>query len=413
MGGGAGDLIPREGMCLMRVISLTTTYPDSYASAKPRFVHLLNKGLANLGIDVLTICPHSGNAAKSETIEGVEVKRFKYIPKRFALGNSISEKSQIKSAYFEIAIMVTVFFFTTLVSCMKNRPDIIHGQWAFPSGYIACLLARMFSAKPVITAHYGEIPPLQKFPFLRKRVVSMLNKSHKVIANSNYTKGKLMEIGIKEKKITIVRPIPNFVSHEPDREFLKEFKSRFAPPDHKIILFCGRLVEHKGVQYLIRSIPAVKTKNIRLVVAGDGIVKNKLKELAESLDLGDRITFYGKPTYRELGLLHDISDVFVCPSIIDSRGLTDGLGLVVPEAMESGLPVVASSVGGIVDVIQHKNNGVLVPEKSPDSIANAIDEIFTDSKLRSTMIHNARDTVRKMFLPKAIVEQHMQIFRSV
>jgi len=396
----------------IRLISLATTYPDSSNSTKPSFVHLLNKELVNLGIDVLTICPQSNNASKYEIIEGVKIKRFKFLPKRFVQSTtSIPDEIRSKSGFLKIAIMITSFFFVTLFSCLKNKPDIVHGQWAFPGGYIAYLMSKIFSTKAIVTVHYAEIPLLQKFKFLRNRVVNGLNKSCKVIAVSNYTKRKLIELGVKEENIIVIRPTPNFVPHISDKEFLNDFRKKFVSQDHKIILFCGRLVEHKGVQYLIQSIPKIETENIHLIIVGDGIMKEKLQKLSGNLGLDDKITFYGKATNEELGWIHDISDVFVCPSIIDSRGNTEGLGLVIPEAMESGLPVIASSVGGIVDIIKNQENGLLVPEKDPDSIAKAVDNILTDSDLNEKVIYNSKDTVKE-FSPQNIAKQHMEIFKN-
>ena len=396
----------------IRLISLATTYPDSADSTKPRFVHLLNKELVRLGIDVLTICPHSSNLTSSEVIEGVNIKRFRYLPQRFEQSAaSIPDEIRSKTGFLKVVIMITAFFFSTLFSCLKNKPDIVHGQWAFPGGYIAYLMAKIFPTKSVVTVHYAEIPLLQKFNFLRKRVVYGLNNS-KVIAVSHHTKRKLVELGVKEKNITVIRSTPNFVPHISDTEYLNEFRKKFVAPDHKIILFWGRLVEHKGVQYLIQSLLKIKTKNIHLIVVGDGIMKEKLQKLTDSLDLNEKVTFYGKANHEELGWIHDISDIFVCPSIIDSRGNTEGLGLVIPEAMESGLPVIASSVGGIVDIIKDQKNGLLVPEKDPDSIAKAVDEIFTNTELNEKIINNSKDTVKE-FSPHTIAKQYMEIFENI
>jgi len=140
-------------------------------------------------------------------------------------------------------------------------------------------------------------------------------------------------------------------------------------------------------------------------------MKEELQKLASSLDLNGKVTFYGKATHEELGWIHDISDVFVCPSIIDSRGNTEGLGLVIPEDMESGLPVIASSVGGIVDIITDQKNGLLVPEKDSDSIAKAVDEIFTNTELNEKIINDSKDTVKE-FSPQRIAKQYMEIFEN-
>jgi len=109
--------------------------------------------------------------------------------------------------------------------------------------------------------------------------------------------------------------------------------------------------------------------------------------------------------------LHDISDVSVCPSIIDSQGNIEYLGLVIPEAMESGQPVIASSVGGIVDIIKNEVNGLLVPQKDSAAIANAIERIIKDEELAKKLVENSKATVSE-FSPQRIAQKYYEIFQN-
>ena len=111
-------------------------------------------------------------------------------------------------------------------------------------------------------------------------------------------------------------------------------------------------------------------------------------------------------------MLHQISDIFVCPSIVDSSGETEAIPMVIPEAMKSKLPVIGSSVGGIKDIIKHEWNGLLVNQKDPDSIAKAMDRLFTDDSLRNLLIENSKGTVQEFF-PKAIAKKFSQVFRKI
>jgi len=109
--------------------------------------------------------------------------------------------------------------------------------------------------------------------------------------------------------------------------------------------------------------------------------------------------------------LHDISDVFVCPSIIDSKGNTEYLGLVIPEAMESGLPVIASSVGGIIDIVKNDVNGILVPQKDSKSIARALERVIEDKVLAKKLVENSKATVKE-FSPQTIAQEYAKIFQN-
>jgi len=273
-------------------------------------------------------------------------------------------------------------------------------------------MSRIFGKKSIVTIHGGELPLLKKFKFLRKIVVHSLNKSSLVIANSNFTKKELISLGVRNEKIIISKVPPNFLDCTSDKETLKDFRNKFTTPDTKIILFVGRLVERKGVEYAIRSLKEIKSLKIHLLIVGGGELIESLQNLTTSLGLNGKVTFFGRASNDELSLLYGISDIFVCPSITDSRGITEYLGLVIPEAMKFGLPVIASSVGGIVDTVKNEVNGLLVPPKNPKAISKAIERIIVDENLKRKIVENSKITVRD-FSPKKIAQKHLEIFKSI
>jgi glycosyltransferase involved in cell wall biosynthesis len=221
-----------------------------------------------------------------------------------------------------------------------------------------------------------------------------------------------MKIGVHEEKISIIKSAPNFVQHTNDKESLNKFRETLATPYEKIILFFGRLVENKGIKYLIQALPKITIPNVKLVIVGGGVLQKELKELTKNMSLDDKVIFYGRASDEDLGMLHGVSDVFVCPSIVDSQGITEGLGMVIPEAMESGLPVIATSVGGIADIVKHDINGILIEQKDPQAIAAAIDRIFSDQILRDTIVKNGKLTVNE-FSHTLLADQYVDLFRTI
>jgi len=394
------------------IYSLTTRYAESLAS-NTQFVHVLNKELVSQGMKIKTITPHSKNLPTTEIIDEVTVRRFRYLPERYEIGSSaISEISKSKAGFFKVSLIASIFCIFTFFECLKEKPDIFHGHWAFPGGYIAYLMSKIFGKQFVVTIHGGEINMLKKFKFLQKIVISSLNHSSIIITNSNFTKNEMIKLGAHEEKITIIKVPPNFVKVETNDENIKTFRKKFTEPQSQIVLFVGRLVELKGVEYLIRSLNEIKKIDIHLIIAGNGPLKNDLEKLTSSLGLENKVTFFGQADKRELGLLHSISDVFVCPSIIDSEGSTEGLGLVIPEAMKSGIPVIASAVGGIIDTVKNEVNGLLVEEKNPKAIANAIERIISDEELMKKIIKNSKETVGE-FSPNIIGKKYYKIFQKI
>ena len=206
------------------IYSLTTTYPESSESTKPQFVHVLNRELVKFGASVQVISQHLKGSCSKEIIDSVPVKRFRYLPERYELfTKSIpDELNKSKFGIIKVSVMIIIFSLFTFFTCLKKRPDIIHGQWAFPGGYIAYLIAKIFGVKSVITVHFAEIPLLKRFKFLRKIVVHGLNRSSQVVTVSNHTKNELVSLGVKKEKILIIRATPNFVEHVSNIEFLKK-----------------------------------------------------------------------------------------------------------------------------------------------------------------------------------------------
>jgi glycosyltransferase involved in cell wall biosynthesis len=169
--------------------------------------------------------------------------------------------------------------------------------------------------------------------------------------------------------------------------------------NRKQILFIGRLIEKKGVIYLLEAVELLKKKKqaIRLVIVGKGKEEQKLKNFCHSHELSDDITFLGRQNPLQIKKLFACSDIFVLPSIIASNGDRDGIPNVILEAMASGLPVVSTPVSGITEVIQQEYNGLLVQERDASQLADSIFALTNDETLRNSLRNNGLHTVSQKF----------------
>jgi uncharacterized protein (TIRG00374 family) len=155
----------------------------------------------------------------------------------------------------------------------------------------------------------------------------------------------------------------------------------------KDILFAGRLIERKGMEYLLRAMPIVRPScRVHLHIVGVGDLRPHLEQLASDLGVADDVTFHGFVSNEELERLYREADVFVLPAIVDDRGDTEGLGVVLVEAIRHRTPVVASRVGGIVDIVKHEETGLLVDQRCPNQLAASIVRLLTDGELRSRLV---------------------------
>ena len=135
----------------------------------------------------------------------------------------------------------------------------------------------------------------------------------------------------------------------------------------KSVLFVGRLVERKGVEYLVRAMPLLRDRGVDAhltVVSSSGHWESEIRVAIEESAAGELVTLAGRVSEEEKARLFEQCDLYVHPAIVDGRGDTEMLGVVLIEAMAYAKPMIASDVGGISDVVKDGETGLLVPEKS-------------------------------------------------
>ena len=162
----------------------------------------------------------------------------------------------------------------------------------------------------------------------------------------------------------------------------------------KAVLYLGRLEEEKGVDYLIRAFARLNSHDVVLLLVGDGSMRENLEALVLEHGIQKRIRFVGYVPPEEALTYYAIADLFVLPSVTMPTG-REPWGLVVNEAMNQGLPVVATEAVGAAagGLVQSGVNGFIVPERDPIALAEAIGRILNDDGLRQEMSRNARRIV--------------------
>ena len=130
-------------------------------------------------------------------------------------------------------------------------------------------------------------------------------------------------------------------------------------------------------------------------------------------DVPASIIFTGKLSPEDLANEYRTANVFTLPAIVDSKGDTEGLGVVLIEAMELGLPIVASNVGGIPDVVVDGESGILVPEKNPVALADAFKRLAADPSLTEHLLAGARKRISECFTWDGIIERQIEVYKKV
>jgi glycosyltransferase involved in cell wall biosynthesis len=167
-------------------------------------------------------------------------------------------------------------------------------------------------------------------------------------------------------------------------------------PEGFLLAVC-RMIELKGLHYLVRAFPKIRAEQpaLGLVLIGDGPERPRLEEEVGRLGLADAVRFVGRLPHGTVAAYVRQCRVAVVPSIVDATGRTDGMPTVIPEAMAAGARVVASRVGGIPDVVRHGENGWLARERDPDDLARQI-LLALDDGPESSVVREARETARQL-----------------
>lgn len=424
----------------MKVLVIGSVYPRFHEDAEVPWLRTSIAHLKKAGLQVQVLAP-AYKGLKSHEIDGVPVNRFRYAPANLEMlthEEGAPSKMASKPWLQLLAIPYIISgFFKCLHICRKWRPDIIHAHWPFPHAYIALGAAKLFKIPLVLNFHGAELLLIRKKKWVRPLLKFAIGQAQAVFANSSFTAGKIKAIRnvdvewspygttLDERRETrderreavegVSLPLaPASASATPS----PRGDSPKTPEPHAIngkfkILFVGRHIERKGICYLIEAAKYLPRDQFEIRIVGVGDLTEELKKQAASMPPESaEIIFTGKLSPEELANEYRTANVFTLPAIVDSKGDTEGLGVVLIEAMELGLPVVASNVGGIPDVVVDGVSGILVPEKSPEALASAFKKLSSDAGLVRDLLAGAQKRIEECFTWDGIIERQVQAYEK-
>jgi glycosyltransferase involved in cell wall biosynthesis len=361
----------------LRVVILGSTYPRSEDDHEVPWLRESVNRIAARG-HYVTVIAASYAGQKNHGIDGVEIRRFRYAParwERLTHGEGAPNKLRKNPLLKLLAVSYLVSgAYTAWKICRSERIDILNVHWPFPHGLMACFPAWLNGVKVVSSCHSAEIALAARNRLSTWLLAYCLRRSDAVTVNSGHT-GKLVH---SISGIT-AEVIPYGATVRIDEQTTSENEGDCQIP---LLLFSGRLIQRKGVNYLIRAMPRILAqRKVRLVVTGDGHYRSEWEKLSHELGVSHAVEFAGFVSNEKLSRLFRSCTVYVHPAIYDDRGDTEGLGVVLIEALRNRKPVVASQVGGIVDVIKDGETGLLVPQKDPEALAEAVLRVLQDPAL--------------------------------
>ncbi len=397
----------------MKVLVTTTTFPKSKTDSQPRFVQYLCLQLSK-SIEIDILAPNSPDVcgSKKET-DSYKIIHFRYFFRRLeklTYGGGILEN--LKCCPF-LYLLVPFFLAGQLIAVLKlikrNRYDAIHAHWIIPQGLIA-VLAQWISRKPIsilVTSHGGDLFALKG---------SILKKLKKwILDRADFT--TVVSHAMREYCISVLNQPANKVSVAP---MGVDLLTAFIPPipsqtERNDLIFVGRLVEKKGVQFMIRALDIIAKKypQIRLNIVGDGPLKPILQKEVEYLGLIPNTVFHGGLPNDHIPPMLQKAAISVMPSIVASNGDQEGLGLSAVEAMGCGCPIVASDLPAIRDLIEHNKTGLLAEPGNSVDLAEKILMILENKEMAIKLSGAGRNHVLQRFDWNVVGRSYLGHIRSL
>ncbi len=310
--------------------------------------------------------------------------------------------------------ILNIFWSFWLALKLHSRYSYKSLEWGhgydFPS---LLLLTYLLPVRFVVYLHGNDVLcPLRNSLF--KSLFSLtLRRMDKIICNSSFTKDYLQNNFVFDTPIEVINPIvrPEKFAVAPKAETVEELglkvRQIYQIPRQAIaILSVGRLVRRKGFDRVIKCLPALVAEDldVHYLVCGKGEMESELRALTKSLGVEERVHFAGFVPDRELASYYAAADIFAMLTFLDTGDRSiEGFGIVYTEAGYFGKPVIASRVGGVVDAVSHRENGLLVNPEEEEEAVKALLELCRDRDLRESLGNRGRELAMKGSLSRFLM----------
>jgi glycosyltransferase involved in cell wall biosynthesis len=383
---------------------LSWEFPPRVIGGISPHVYFLSKSLAKNGVKVYVVTCDFPGARAHETIEGVEVYRvdsYKNPSPDFATWVYLMNINMQKEA-------------AALTAKLGDKIDVFHAHdWLVADAGIG--LKHVFRKPLLVTMHSTEVGRREGTHTTTEKMIHeteawLTYEAWKVICCSDYMVSHVKwAFGLPNDKLVMVPNGVNWHIYEQiENQDLKIFRSKYALPQEKLVLFVGRLVYEKGAHVLINAIPKILEKaNTKFIIVGSGYMKEQLSIIVKSMGLEHKVLFTGFVDDETLLRLQRCADVSVVPSLFEP------FGIVALEAMAAKSPVIVSDTGGLSEIVDHDLNGIKVYPNNPDSLAWGINRVLLDENFRNRIRENAYKKVQEKYDWDKIAQQTKRIYEGV
>ncbi len=357
------------------------------------------KSLAKMGeqVTVLTMAPKADSSRANHN--GVNVISVNWLNKIVGCGA------------IGFMVKIIVFFLYGIYIVKARKVDLIYST-LIDVGLSSMIISKLFGTPYFVAIHGMEVTNPRGIS--KKWIQLVLRNASALTILANRQRVSLLKLGVSDEKICL---IPEGIDIDKFNLAIRhqEIVSRFDLDGKKIILTVGRLIERKGHDMVIKSLPRVldKVPEAIYLIVGIGAEEQNLRELGEGLGLEDKVIFAGFVPDEDVPKYYSASDVFIMPSREIGEKDIEGFGLVFLEANACGKPVIGGKSGGISDAVADGVSGILVDPLNVDEISQALITLLSNRELAVKLGSQGRKRVEEQFSYPATAAKFSEAFDSV
>lgn len=373
----------------MRILVLNHEYPP-IGGGGGRAAELICRTLAKRGYKIEVLTSLLKGLSREEERDGCRITRIPCL-----------RTQPYKASFLSMGLYVLAGFWAGSRFIRTSRPDLIHVHFAVPAGALAWALSKIYRIPYVLTAHLGDVPggtPEKTdrwfrfvFPFTRP----IWDGASKIVAVSEFTRGLALKHYHEE-----IRVIPNGIDLDArDAEGIR------VNPIPRIV-FAGRFMAQKSPVYVVRVLKELSDLPWECVMIGDGPLTEDVKREIRSCGLENRFQLTGWVEPQQVLDWFDKSDILFMPS------LSEGLPVVGVQALSRGLAIVASHIGGFLDLVDHGKNGYMIEVGDTNQFVSRLRELLLD---REKLLAFRKSSLEKAagFDINRVVDEYEKVFAEV